>query len=230
MSDGLCIDLCSGLGGFSRAFVDAGWEVVTVDVEPKFKPTICADVTTMTVQDIEKVLRLGSLGAYSLVVVVASPPCERFSLAAFGRGNVVWPGAGIKKALEIVGACLELIHEIQPDGWALENPTARLRWILGRPTIEVSYQDFGGKHYKPTDIWASIAIPLLEGVRRRKVNWLNVPGYAEATPVQRRRMRHRAWAEETGEAPERAKIPRALSQAILEAVERTAAPEATAPG
>ena len=44
----LCIDLCSGLGGFSQAFRDdPAWEVITVDINPKFKPTIVADVCNL---------------------------------------------------------------------------------------------------------------------------------------------------------------------------------------
>ena len=39
----LSIELCSGLKGFSQAFADAGWEVVTVDVDPSFAPSIVAD-------------------------------------------------------------------------------------------------------------------------------------------------------------------------------------------
>ena len=38
------IDLFSGLGGASQAFEAAGWEVVTVDINPEFNPTICCNV------------------------------------------------------------------------------------------------------------------------------------------------------------------------------------------
>lgn len=34
------LDLFSGLGGWSAAFRDRGHEVITLDIEPKFKPDI----------------------------------------------------------------------------------------------------------------------------------------------------------------------------------------------
>ena len=44
MTNKLCIDLCCGRKGFSRAFADAGWDVITVDLNPKFNASITADV------------------------------------------------------------------------------------------------------------------------------------------------------------------------------------------
>jgi len=71
MSKKLCIDLCSGLGGFSQAFEnDPEWEVVRIDVNPKFRPTIVADVRYLPLrEDLHPEL------------LVASPPCEHFSIA-----------------------------------------------------------------------------------------------------------------------------------------------------
>jgi hypothetical protein len=46
----LCVDLCSGEEGFSQAFKE-DYEVVTVDVEKKFRPTICADVRHLPLKE-----------------------------------------------------------------------------------------------------------------------------------------------------------------------------------
>ena len=46
----LVIDLCSGLGGFSQAFLDGGHNVIRVDNNPKFQEvpnTILEDILTM---------------------------------------------------------------------------------------------------------------------------------------------------------------------------------------
>lgn len=167
MADRLCIDLCCGLGGFSRAFRDAGWEVVTVDINPKFKPTICADLTKLSFLDIIGACKKKDMTEYQTVVVLASPPCERFSIA-----NSDWPQKGIRKALDIAGACIELIADLQPDYWCLENPKGRLRWFLGPPPHSVHLSDYGyrgaiqggkdRKSTKPTDLWGNIPFPLLE--------------------------------------------------------------------
>ena len=152
----LCIDLCSGLGGFSQAFMDAGWEVITVDIEPKFKPTIRADITKLTASEIEAKTKLGSFKAYEGILVLASPPCTAFSLAAMNG----WPRKGIRLGLEIVGAVMELIAEIQPTYWVLENPRAHLRKFLGIPQTTVFYSDFFHSFPKPTDLWGNVPFGL----------------------------------------------------------------------
>ena len=207
MTDKLCIDLCSGLGGFSQAFVDAGWEVIRLDFNPLFKPTICADVTQVRAKDIEKATALGVFSAYSKVVVLASPPCERFSLA-----RRTWPEPGIGKALAIVGAVLEIISELKAlsvlTAYAIENPRARLRWFLGRPGTTIHYSDYDSNFpfQKQTDIWTDIGLPIVPGIRR-PAGWGANQGYEQLN----------RWSDMT--PAERAEIPRGLSQAILEAVE-----------
>jgi len=199
----LAIDLCAGRGGFSRAFVEAGWEVITVDNDWKFKPTIVADVTKLTAKEIETKTKLGFFKEYERIVIVASPPCERFSLA-----NSVWPQSGIRKALEQVGACLELILAIKPNYWCLENPKARLRWFLRKPAHSVRLSDYGYKYtlmggkvrknFKKTDLWDNIPFPLLEAEKIVR------PVKGEPFPDKSRI----------------AEMPYGLSKAILEAVTR----------
>jgi site-specific DNA-cytosine methylase len=66
------LDLFSGLGGWSAAFKERGHEVLTLDIEPKFKPDICKDIL--------EVNSIDELGQFD--VILASPPCEVFSIAA----------------------------------------------------------------------------------------------------------------------------------------------------
>lgn len=146
-----CIDLCSGLGGFSQAFVDAGWEVIRIDHDEKFKNipfTVIADVC-----DLEKIKDI--VGEREVDIIVASPPCERFCLGP------QWPKHGIGKALEIVGCCLELIVYFRPKHWVLENPKGRLRWFLSKPKTTIMQRDYGNTLPKPTDLWGNICLPLI---------------------------------------------------------------------
>jgi hypothetical protein len=87
-------DLFSGLGGFSAAFRDRGHEVVTVDIEERFHPTIRADVRTLR----------GEPGLFD--VVLASPPCQEFSMR-FLRPNAPPPD------LSCVEAVWRLRRELQ---------------------------------------------------------------------------------------------------------------------
>ena len=81
------IDLCCGLGGWSKAFLDEGWDAIGFDIErheygEKRYPgeLILADVLTLNGYD---------LRAANPALVVASPPCQRYSYMAmpFSRGK-----------------------------------------------------------------------------------------------------------------------------------------------
>lgn len=150
----LCIDLCSGEGGFSEAFRE-DYEVVTIDVEKKFKPSIVADVNYLPLKK-----------NLNPEVLLMSPPCTRFSLACKH-----WPKKGIKEALMLVGACLEAVDYLKPRLWLLENPKARLRWFIGKPKQSIRYSDFDTQYVavKPTDLWGNIPLPLAKGIRKGHV-------------------------------------------------------------
>ena len=91
MTQKICVDLCSGLGGFSQAFMDdPEWFVVRIDITRKSGVNIIADVKNLPLKE-----------NLCPDVLLMSPPCERFSLA-----NSRWPQIGIKNAMEIVG-----VHE-----------------------------------------------------------------------------------------------------------------------
>lgn len=193
----LCVDLCSGLGGFSQAFTDHDWEVIRIDNNPRFTDipfTVIEDITKLSAKDLEKITKLQSFKSYQLVVMVMSPPCTYFSRAAH-----CFPREGIRESLEVVGACLDLVVKIQPKYWGLENPdNGYLRMFLGVPQTRLKLIVFGYRTVKPTAIWGDIPFPLLlDGPNRnRKKN---------------------AFASDVRDPAKRAKLPYAFSQAILEA-------------
>ena len=199
----LTIDLCSGLGGLSQAFKDEGWEVVTVDDNPKFNPTICADIRKVTSQDIAGATRLQNFPEYEIVVIVASPPCQRFSIA-----NPLWPKKGIGEAMEIVGACLELIAEIKPKFWLLENPRGRLRWFLGKPYSSFNLKGLGYRTCKPTDLWGNVPFGLIpDGGKNNDFRGRKYPAPKGS------------YFGQVRSPALRAKMPYGLSKAVLEAVD-----------
>ena len=127
------LDLFSGLGGFSQAFIDRGHDVITYELNPKFKPDVCVDI--MELDELPK-----------CDVILASPPCEKFSVAAIGR---YWRGCEIsveaKEALRLVEHTLSLIYWTRPKYWFLENPTGMLRTIIGNPPVEIYFAQYGEK-------------------------------------------------------------------------------------
>lgn len=71
------LDLYSGTGGWSQAFLDRGHFALRIDNDPQFATvphTIIDDVCSPSTPDF--------LGAYEFDVILASPPCQAFSLAS----------------------------------------------------------------------------------------------------------------------------------------------------
>lgn len=140
------VDLFSGLGGFSQAFVERGHDVITLDLDPRFKPTIVADI---------REIRYPSLSLNGDIdVVLASPPCKAFSVASIPHH---WkdhkPGLKVAEAVGIVANALRLIAEIQPTYWVLENPCGMLKRMIGDPKETIYLCSYGTKWKKPTDLW-----------------------------------------------------------------------------
>lgn len=193
----LCIDLCCGLGGFSSAFeLDSSWEVVKIDFNKKFKPTICADVCHLPLKE-----------NLSPDCMLMSPSCERFSLMGAG-----WPKKGIAAALTLVGNCLEAVAYLKPKKWLLENPKGRLRWFIGVPRQSIRYSDYDLTYQsqKPTDLWGNIDLPFCKFVRRPRTK-------RQAHPEVRQTFNF--ISAYRCSSAERAQIPLGVSQAVKAAVE-----------
>lgn len=126
----LMIDLCCGLKGASAAMRERGWEVVSVDVDPRFKPDVVADVRSWTWTGRRPDL------------VWSSPPCTEFS-----RESMPWTRQGIIPDTSIVEACVRIARESETRFWLLENVRGSLRWLktlLGEPKYRMSPQFLWG--------------------------------------------------------------------------------------
>jgi len=152
----VCLDLFSGHGGFSQAFKDAGWKVITLDNDSKFKPDICMDVLDVTPDRL--MVQLGEHDRYDLVL--ASVPCTAFSIAA-SRFNH-WSEDGepqthaAREALKILNHTMSLIHALNPEWWFVENPRGHMRKVFpfGFPRVSITLCSYGYEHgQKPTDLW-----------------------------------------------------------------------------
>lgn len=141
------LDLFSGLGGFSQAFKDRGHWVITVDNNPKFKPDLEKDINLLKSDELP--------GPFH--VILASPPCQCFSVANIGRR---WKGGIPDKktvdAINLVNKTLKLIEQLKPKFWVLENPRGMLRTIIGKPQTTISQCQYGNIYMKPTDLWGKL--------------------------------------------------------------------------
>lgn len=113
------LDLFAGLGGASQAMRERGWDVVTVDNDPRFGCTHTADLSTW------------SYDGPAIDLVWASPPCTEFS-----RESMPWCRTGKAPGLELVHAARRIIAEVAPTWWVIENvrgATKYLNPIMGEP-------------------------------------------------------------------------------------------------
>src|SRR5438094_503227 len=137
------LDLFSGFGTWMDPFRDAGHEVVSVDLNPRFKPTICADVKKLAYPSLDL------KGPFD--GVIASPPCEMFSIARnFHHGH---PPDKQRDALGVVASTFRLIAQIQPNWFVVENPRGKLRKFIGPPKETIYLCSYGSNWMKPTDLW-----------------------------------------------------------------------------
>lgn len=106
----LWLDLCSGLGGASRPALDRGWRVIRVDIDPRFKPDIVADVRSLP------------LKPFDIDVLWASPVCTAFT--KWGLPDSWQRTPKVKPSTELADACLAAVHYLRPRWWIIENVMA----------------------------------------------------------------------------------------------------------
>ena len=98
-------------------------------------------------------------------VIWASPDCTTYSVAAISKhrrkeksGNLAPISEYAKFCDEVNAHVVELIKELNPDFYFIENPRGGLRkmdFMQGLPRYTVTYCQYGDTRMKPTDIWTN---------------------------------------------------------------------------
>lgn len=153
------LELFCGTKSISKAFAARGHEVYTVDWEPGFDPTLCADVGTLTPE------RIIALCGGVPDVIWASPDCTTYSVMAISKhrrkeadGNLVAITDYARQCDAINAHVVDLIRALNPRYWFIENPRAgmrKMRFMQGLPRYTVTYCKYGDTRMKPTDIWTN---------------------------------------------------------------------------
>jgi len=182
------LDLFSGLGGASEAFVRAqGWQVVRIENEP-----LLEGVESTYMMDAQDFLDSDLVGYYDLIW--ASPPCLEFSRGFHAPAPTAQrEGREFKPDLSLVRAAVAIIECLAPKWWVIENVHGArdaLMPILGAPALLVG----------PFALWGLIPpLDIPKTLRHRKSD--NDPGNADPLRSQKRAL-----------------VPLDISEALLDAV------------
>lgn len=203
------LDLFSGLRGWSDPFKERGHEICAVDIDARFD----ADLY----RDIGDVPRLQyALAGWKPDIILASPPCTSFSTMTMGR-NWTYDGEPrtnvARQGKRLILATIDIINDIDPPFWIIENPRARLRslpFLRGAPARRtVTYCRLGETRMKPTDLWGGFPPSLVLPAMCHNGNDDHV-----AAP------RGSYTGTQGMDSAESAKVPRALALLVCEATEK----------
>lgn len=127
----LMIDLFSGLGGASEAFVlgPHPWAVLRYENNPALANTPYTTLCDLTDFDIH--IR------HQVDLIWASPPCREFSNAFNAPAPTAQrEGRDFEPSLELLSRAIEIIEELEPTYWIIENVIGAIKHfepLLGEP-------------------------------------------------------------------------------------------------
>lgn len=149
------LELFAGTKSFSSVAQSMKAQVFTSDFDSSFDTDYCIDILNFDTSKLP----------FKPDVIWASPPCETFSVASIGHHWTGGKGAYIpkteraEKGKALVLKTIDLINELNPKYWFIENPRGVLRkmpFMQGFCRYTVTYCQYGDTRMKPTDIWTNI--------------------------------------------------------------------------
>lgn len=150
------LELFSGNGSVSKvASMLLQCPVVTVDINPRMKPTIVLDILEWSDETNRQIAEIVPKGAKP--IIWASPLCTEYSIAkTVGVRNLDY-------ADRLVAKIEDIAHELDALFVFVENPATGMlkdREVISfmRHRYRVDYCQYGGLMYKPTNIWTSAAL------------------------------------------------------------------------
>lgn len=157
------LELFAGTRSIGKAFEARGHEVFSVEWDKRFENIdLYADVLTITAEQIIRIFGKPD-------VIWASPDCTSYSVAAISKhrrkeaNGILSPVTEYAKFCDTVNAhVVELIKELKPRFWFIENPVGGLRkmdFMQDLPRYTVTYCQYGERRQKPTDIWTNHPSP-----------------------------------------------------------------------
>ena len=207
------LELFAGTRSIGKAFEAQEHEVFSVDWDKSFENiNLYADIGAMTASDVLK-----NFGQPD--VIWASPDCSTYSFAAISYHRKREANGNLKAVTEYARRCdeinahlIELIKELAPRYWFIENPRGAVRkmdFMQGLPRYTVTYCQYGDTRQKPTDIWTNHPDPQFK------------PPCEKGAPCHESAPRgSRTGTQRIKGSKERGVIPQMLCKHIVEICER----------
>lgn len=155
----IVLELFAGTRSISKAFEEKGHKTYSIEWNKDFENIdLYEDINNVTRDQIIELC--GGIPD----VIWASPDCTTYSLAGISHhrrkiNNKLIPISEYAKFCDKTNAhVIDLIKELKPKYWFIENPRACLRkmdFMQGLPRYTVTYCQYGDKRMKPTDIWTN---------------------------------------------------------------------------
>lgn len=155
------LELFAGTRSISKAFEKKGHKVYSIEWNKDFENIdLYEDINNVSAKDIIKLC--GGVPD----VIWASPDCTTYSVAAISHHRKKNNETGNLDAVsEYAKFCdntnkhvLDLIEELKPKYYFLENPRGGLRkmdFMKGLYRYTITYCQYGDTRMKPTDIWTN---------------------------------------------------------------------------
>ena len=159
------LELFAGTRSVGRAFENRGHQVYSVEWDKNFENiSLYADISTITAAQIIKLCK----GVPD--VIWASPDCTTYSIAAISHHRKLNEESGnLEPKSDYAKFCdktnkhvLDLIQELKPKFYFIENPRGGLRkmdFMKGLYRYTITYCQYGDTRMKPTDIWTNHPCP-----------------------------------------------------------------------
>lgn len=159
--DIIVLELFAGTKSVSRQFEKKGYKTFSIEWNKKFKNIdLYDDINNVNTKDIIK------LCGRVPDIIWASPDCTTYSVAAISyhrqknkNSENLYPISEYAKFCDKTNKhVLDLIQELKPKFYFIENPRGGLRkmdFMKGLYRYTVTYCQYGDTRMKPTDIWTN---------------------------------------------------------------------------
>ena len=163
------LELFAGTRSIGKAFEKRGHQVFSVDWDKNFENiNLYVDIGELSAEQVIKLC--GGIPD----VIWASPDCTSYSIAAISHHRTKEENGNLAPVSDYAKLCdrvnkhdLDLIQELKPKYYFIENPRGGLRkmdFMKGLYRYTVTYCQYGDKRMKPTDIWTNHPNPQFKPV------------------------------------------------------------------